>query len=91
MTSSGGEIAANVVKNRLRNAIAHYRIEYYESSQEIRYYFKKEGLKQEEHEQMTFMDFAVTLLGSFRWLHKFNHIIKMFYVFWYLKYDGTRE
>jgi hypothetical protein len=86
-----GEIATNVTKNRLRNAIAHYKIEYTEASQEIEYYFKPEGLKQQEHEKITFMDFTIILLDSFRWLHKFNHIIKMFYVFWFLKYEQSRN
>jgi len=81
------KIATNVTKNRLRNAIAHYKIEYDEASQKIEYYFRLEGLKQQEHEMITFMDFTITLLDSFRWLHKFNHIIKMFYVFWFLKYE----
>lgn len=84
-----GDIATTVTTNHLRNAIAHYKVEYNESTQEIKFYYKLEGMKQEQHEKMTYMDFTVTLLESFRWMNKFNHLIKMLYVFWYLKYDGN--
>jgi len=84
-----GPIAAGVAKNHLRNAIAHYKVEYDESTQEIEFYFKLEGMKQKRHEKMTYMDFTVVMLESFRWMNKFNHLIKMLYVFWYLKYKGN--
>ena len=84
-----GPIATTVTTNHLRNAIAHYKVEYNESTQEIKFYFKLEGMKQERHEKMTYMDFTVALLESFRWMNKFNHLIKMLYVFWYLKYGGN--
>ena len=82
-----GPIASKVIMNRLRNAIAHNKVEYNESTQEIEFYFKLEGMKQEQHDQMTYMDFTITLLESFRWMNKFNHLIKMLYVFWYLRYE----
>lgn len=86
-----GPIATTVTMNHLRNAIAHYKVEYNESTQEIKFYFKLEGMKQEKHEKMTYMDFTVTLLESFRWMNKFNHLIKMLYVFWYLKYEPRKN
>jgi hypothetical protein len=82
-----GPIASKVIMNRLRNAIAHNKVEYNESTQEIEFYFKLEGMKQERHDKMTYMDFTITLLESFRWMNKFNHLIKMLYAFWYLKYE----
>ena len=82
-----GPIVSKVIMNRLRNAIAHNKVEYKESTQEIEFYFKLEGMKQEQHDHMTYMDFTVALLNSFRWMNKFNHLIKMLYVFWYFKYE----
>lgn len=83
-----GGIAATATNNQLRNAIAHNKVVYNESTQEIEFYFKLEGMKQARHKKMTYMEFTITLLESFRWLNKFNHLIKMLYVFWYLEYEG---
>jgi len=77
-------IVAKVTNNRLRNAIAHNKVEYDEIKQEIKFYYKQEGLKQQQHQKISYMDFSITLLESFRWMHRFNHIIKMIYVFWFL-------
>ena len=84
-------ISSKVTLNHLRNAIAHNKVEYNESTQEIKFYFKLEGMKQEKHEMMSYMDFTITLLESFRWINKFNHLIKMLYVFCYLKYKPSEN
>lgn len=81
-----GDILAKVTNNQLRNAIAHNKVEYDEITQQIEFYYKQEGLKQQQNQNISYMDFSITLLESFRWLHRFNHIIKMLYVFWFLKY-----
>lgn len=79
----------SAINNQLRNAIAHYKHQYTESSQLITYYPSKEGMKREKAYEITFIEFMRNLLLLFREVHSLNHIIKstMYYNIFILKRD----
>lgn len=82
----------DVLDNHLRNSVAHYKAEYEEVTQEITYFPKREGMKQDEPENMYFLDFSRRILLSFRELHRLNHFTKCLFVYYYLRIlgeDGT--
>ena len=64
------------VDNKLRNAIAHYKYEYKESSQLVTFYPAKEGMKREKYHSIYFVEFMRKVLLLFREVHSVNHIIK---------------
>ncbi|MCK5450894.1 MAG: hypothetical protein KAI70_03925 [Candidatus Omnitrophica bacterium] len=75
----------NVLDNKLRNSIAHYKVEYNEVTQIITCYPKLEGFKRERKIELSFLEFTSKVLNQFRYLHRFNHIIKIFFVHHYLR------
>lgn len=81
---------ANVMDNQLRNSVAHYKAEYDEVSQEITYYPKREGIKQQKSESMYFLDFSRRILMAFRELHRMNHFTKCLFVYYYLRVLGEK-
>lgn len=66
----------DAVDNQLRNAIAHFKAEYDDSTQLITYFPKLEGLEQEKAQTMYFLDFMRKLLISFREVHYLHHLVK---------------
>lgn len=70
--------------NKLRNAIAHFKAEYDHVKQVVTYYPRKEGIKQEHAEQMTFLEFMRWLLVSYREMHRLHHLIKALFYYSYL-------
>lgn len=81
-------IAGGVIDNQLRNSVAHYKAEYDDISQEITYFPRREGMKQDRSENMHFLDFSRRILLSFRELHRLNHLTKCFFVYYYLRIVG---
>ena len=80
----------DVLDNQLRNSVAHYKAEYEEVSQEITYFPKREGMKQNKPENMYFLDFSRRILLSFRELHRLNHFTKCLFVYYYLRVLGEQ-
>jgi hypothetical protein len=80
----------DAVDNQLRNAIAHFKAEYDDSTQLITYYPKLEGMGQEKAQTMYFLDFMRKLLSSFREMHYLHHLVKSIYYYRILiqKKDG---
>lgn len=71
----------DAVDNQLRNAIAHFKAEYDDSTQLITYFPKLEGMKQEKAHTMYFLDFMRKLLISFREMHYLHHLVKSIYYY----------
>lgn len=67
---------SEAVDNQLRNAIAHFKAEYDDSTQLLTYYPKLEGIEQEKAQTMYFLDFMRKLLISFREMHYLHHLVK---------------
>lgn len=82
------ELDGNVMDNQLRNSVAHYKAEYNEVTQEITYYPRREGIKQDHAELMYFLDFSRRILLAFRELHRLNHLTKCLFVYYYLRMLG---
>ena len=78
---------SNITDNHLRNAIAHYKVEYDDVTQIITYYPKREGIKQEKKEEIYFLDFMRKLLMSYREMHKLHQLIKCLYYYYFLIYS----
>lgn len=72
---------SEAVDNQLRNAIAHFKAEYDDSTQFITYFPKLEGLEQEKAQTMYFLDFMRKLLISFREMHYLHHLVKSIYFY----------
>jgi hypothetical protein len=79
-----------VLDNHLRNSVAHYKAEYNEITQEINYYPKQEGIKQEQGESIYFLDFSRKVLEAFRELHRLNHFTKTLFVYYYMRVLGVK-
>ena len=69
------------IDNKLRNAIAHYKYEYKQSTQKITYYPSKEGMDRNKYHEIYFMEFMRKTLLLFREVHGMNHIIKSLFYF----------
>ncbi|RQV39108.1 hypothetical protein DF027_21190 [Burkholderia cenocepacia] len=69
------------VDNQLRNAIAHFKAEYDDSTQLITYYPKLEGMEQEKAQTMYFLDFMRKLLCAFREMNYLHHLVKSIYYY----------
>lgn len=78
------EVLQGSLNNSLRNAIAHYKTEYDETTQLVTYYPKKEGIAQEKGEQIYFLEFVRRLLVSYREMHRLHHLIKSIYYYYFL-------
>ena len=78
-------IDGGVIDNHLRNSVAHYKAEYDEISQEVTYFPRREGMKQDRPENIFFLDFSRKILLSFRELHRLNHLTKCLFVYYYLR------
>lgn len=74
-------INSEAVDNHLRNAIAHFKAEYDDSTQFITYFPKLEGLEQEKAETMYFLDFMRKLLICFREMNYLHHLVKSIYYY----------
>jgi hypothetical protein len=77
--------------NKLRNAIAHHKTEYNEVTQVITYYPKREGIKQEKGETISFLDFMHQLLITYREMHRLHQLIKCLFNFHYLAPQPKRD
>jgi hypothetical protein len=73
--------------NQLRNAIAHYKADYDEITQTVTYYPRKEGIKQEKAETMSFLQFMRQLLISYREMHRLHHLIKCLFFLQFIILD----
>ncbi|ODR97236.1 hypothetical protein AUC70_13370 [Methyloceanibacter stevinii] len=62
--------------NRLRNAIAHNKIEYDEVAQTITYYPKMEGMEREAKSEIQLIDYMRRMLALFREIHRLHHLMK---------------
>lgn len=79
-------VEKEVADNQLRNSIAHYKAEYEEVSQIIRYYPRKEGIKQEGEEKIYFLDFMRKILLSYREMHKMHQLVKCLFNYYFIIY-----
>ena len=70
--------------NKLRNAIAHHKTEYKDATQVITYYLKREGMKQEKAETISFLDFMHQLLVTYREMHRLHQLIKCLFNYIFL-------
>jgi hypothetical protein len=77
-------VLEGAISNRLRNAIAHNKAEYDEVTQVITYYSKKEGMSQEEGEDIYFLEFVRRLLVTYREMHRLHHLIKALFYYYFL-------
>ncbi len=82
-------IDKSAINHKLRNAIAHYKYEYEESTQMIFYYPNREGMSRENMYEISFLEFLRYSLMLFREVHSLNHIVKslFFYTVLVLKKD----
>lgn len=78
------KIDAEVLNSAIRNSIAHYTFKYDEQTQIITCYPDKEGLKQENHIEITFLSFMRMILALFREMHYMHHLIKALYYYDFL-------
>ena len=62
--------------NQLRNSIAHYKTEYDDVSQVVKYYSRREGMEEERSETMQFIEFMRRVLLAYREMHRMHHLIK---------------
>ena len=62
--------------NQLRNSIAHYKTEYDDVSQVVRYFPRREGMEEEHVETMQFIEFMRRILLAYREMHRLHHLIK---------------
>jgi hypothetical protein len=69
-------INEGAIDNQLRNAIAHVKIEYEDTTQIITYYPKKEGINGKKKETIYFLDFIRKILLAYREMHRMHHLIK---------------
>jgi hypothetical protein len=70
------KIEESAIDNQLRNAIAHFKYKYHESTQIITFYPAKEGMRREKSIEVSLMEFVRKTLILFREVHNINHIIK---------------
>lgn len=68
----------------VRNSIAHCTFEYDDSTQMITCYPSKEGLRQDNKIEITFLSFMRMILIQFREMHYLHHLIKALYYYEYL-------
>lgn len=78
------DVLEGSISNRLRNAIAHYKTEYDEVTQLVTYYPKKEGMAQDQGEQIYFLGFVGRLLVTYREMHRLHHLIKSLFYYYFL-------
>lgn len=64
------------IDNQFRNAIAHYKTEYDESTQIITYYTGKKGMDKGDENQSMYLDFVRKVLISYREMHRLHHLVK---------------
>jgi hypothetical protein len=85
------DFADNGADNQLRNAIAHYKADYDEITQTVTYYPRKEGIKQEKAETMSFLQFMRQLLISYRDMHRLHHLIKCLFYLQFIILDRVSQ
>lgn len=87
ITDSWYNINTEAFDNLLRNSIAHFKTEYDPASQIVKYFPKKEGMKQVRSEEIHFLEFSRRMLASYREMHRLHHLIKCLfnYSFFILK------
>ncbi len=83
-------ISNEAIDNQLRNAIAHVKIEYEDTTQVITYYPKKEGMKGEKKETIYFLDFIRKILLAYREMHRMHHLIKCLINYYHLLYSQKK-
>lgn len=62
--------------NQLRNSIAHYKTEYDDVSQIVKYFPRREGMEEDRSETMQFIEFMRRVLLAYREMHRMHHLIK---------------
>jgi hypothetical protein len=62
--------------NKLRNAIAHNKIDYDELTQRITYYPKLEGMGNSTKHEIQLLDYMRRMLALFRECHRLHHLVK---------------
>lgn len=62
--------------NQLRNSIAHYKTEYDDVSQVVKYFPRREGMEEDRSETMQFIEFMRRVLLAYREMHRMHHLIK---------------
>lgn len=77
------------ISNQLRNAIAHNKAEYDEITQKITYFSKKEGMDQDQAQEIYFLEFVRAMLISYREMHRLHHLIKALFYYKYLILDES--
>ena len=70
------QIASGTADNQLRNSIAHFKTEYNEITQNVKYYPKNKGIDRKKEENIYFLDFMRKILISYREMHRMHQIIK---------------
>jgi hypothetical protein len=66
----------SALDNKLRNAIAHNKLDYDEIKQRITYYPKLEGMEREKKEEIQLIDYMRRMLVLFREVHRLHHLVK---------------
>lgn len=64
------------IDNELRNAIAHNKTEYDESTQIITYYPKLEGMERENKREIQLLEYMHRTLALFREVHRLHHLVE---------------
>jgi hypothetical protein len=77
--------------NQLRNAIAHHKTEYDEVTQVVTFYPKREGMRQEKGQTISFLDFMHQLLITYREMHRLHQLIKCLFNYLYLAPQVKKE
>lgn len=62
--------------NEIRNAIAHNKIDYDDSTQIITYFPKLEGMEREKERSINLLEYTHRMLTLFRELHRLHHLVK---------------
>jgi len=77
------EFVDGAADNQLRNAIAHYKTDYNDVTQEIYYFPRREGMEEKKYESIYFIEFMKRILIAYREMHRLHHLIKALF---YLKF-----
>jgi hypothetical protein len=82
-------VSSDALDTKLRNGIAHFKFEYVESTQLIRFFPRKEGMERKSVHELYFLEFMRKILLLFREVHSLNHVIKAlhYYAIFILKVE----
>lgn len=74
--------------NQLRNAIAHFKTDYDEITQNITYFPRKEGMNQDKSEEIYFLEFMRRILVAYREMSRLHQLIKSLLYYNYLIHEA---